>query len=364
MSVQRLSGVRVLVTRPEPAAGRLAEAFAVEGAIPVRIPAIVIAPVEDTASIERFRERLAGVAVVVFTSVNAVEGFFGFAPDVPPDGLPPVALAVGRATAEALRARRVDGVRMPAGRFDSEGLLACPELDAGRVHGRLVAIVKGEGGRGLLACGLRRRGAEVIEADVYRREAPEGLAAMLDGVREPIDVVTATSAEALDNLLGAAPWTAPWLSRRLLVTAGGRIAGIARARNLSRVAVAEGADSASIVEAAVRGMGVASGADRPGMKAETGAAGGGEVRKTMMIVNKLGLHARAAAKLVELTSRFGSGISIRREGREADAKSIMRVMMLAASKGTSIEVVARGDDAAEAVDAVERLVSGRFEEPE
>ena len=254
MSERRLSGVRVLVTRPEPAAERLAQAFAGEGAVPIRVPAIVIAPVADTASAERLRERLSGVAVAVFTSVNAVEGLFGLAPGVPPGGLPPVALAVGRATAEALRARRVAGVRTPAGRFDSEGLLACPELDAERVRGRLVAIVKGEGGRGLLACELRRRGAEVIEADVYRRQAPERLAAMLDGVREPIDVVTVTSAEALDNLLGAAPWTAPWLSRRLLVTASGRIAGIARARNLSRVTVAEGADDASIVEAAVRGL--------------------------------------------------------------------------------------------------------------
>ena len=260
MSAQRLPGVRVLVTRPEPAAGRLAEAFAGEGAIPVRVPAIVIAPVADRASAERLRERLSGVAVVVFTSVSAVEGFFDLAPDMSPDGLPPVALAVGRATAEALRVRRVDGVRTPAGRFDSEGLLACPELDAERVNGRLVAIVKGEGGRGLLAHELRRRGAEVIEADVYRREAPPQLAATLDGVRESIDVVTATSVEALDNLLGAAPWTAPWLSRRLLVTASERIAGIARARNLSRVTVAEGADSASIVEATVRGMKGAPGA--------------------------------------------------------------------------------------------------------
>ena len=254
MSAQRLSGVRVLVTRPEPGAGRLAEALAGEGAVPIRVPAIVIAPVEDTAPVERLRERLAGVAVAVFTSRNAVEGFFGRTPGAAHGGLPSVNLAVGRATAEALRARRIDGVRTPAGRFDSEGLLACPELDAGRVHGRLVAIVKGEGGRGLLAPELRRRGAEVIEADVYRRQAPERLAAMLDDVRESTDVVTATSAEALDNLLGAAPWTAPWLSRRLLVTASERIAGIARARNLPRVTAAESADSASIVEATVRGM--------------------------------------------------------------------------------------------------------------
>ena len=89
-----------------------------------------------------------------------------------------------------------------------------------------------------------------------------------------------------------------------------------------------------------------------------------EARRTLRIVNKLGLHARAAAKLIDLASGFESRIRIFRDGREADAKSIMRVMMLAASKGTSIEVVAQGADAAEAVDAIERLVAGRFDEPE
>ena len=84
----------------------------------------------------------------------------------------------------------------------------------------------------------------------------------------------------------------------------------------------------------------------------------------MEIVNKLGVHARAAAKLVDLASGFESGIRMYRDGREADAKSIMKVMTLAASKGTSIEVVAQGNDAAEAVEAIERLVAARFGEPE
>ena len=89
-----------------------------------------------------------------------------------------------------------------------------------------------------------------------------------------------------------------------------------------------------------------------------------EVRKTLEIVNKLGLHARAAAKLVDLASGFQSSIRICRDGREADAKSIMKVMMLAASKGTRVEVLAQGNDAVEAADAIERLVAGRFDEPE
>ena len=89
-----------------------------------------------------------------------------------------------------------------------------------------------------------------------------------------------------------------------------------------------------------------------------------EVRRTMTIVNKLGLHARAAAKLIDLASGFESRIRMYRDGREADAKSIMQVMMLAASKGTDLEVAAQGPDAAEAVAAIERLVVGRFGESE
>ena len=89
-----------------------------------------------------------------------------------------------------------------------------------------------------------------------------------------------------------------------------------------------------------------------------------EVCKTLEIVNKLGLHARAAAKLVDLASGFESSIRICRDGREADAKSIMKVMMLAASKGTRVEVLVQGNDAVEAADAIERLVAGRFDEPE
>ena len=89
-----------------------------------------------------------------------------------------------------------------------------------------------------------------------------------------------------------------------------------------------------------------------------------EVRRTMTVINKLGLHARAAAKLVELASGFESRIRIWRDGREADAKSIMKVMMLAASKGQRLEVVAQGDDAAQAVEAIERLVARRFDELE
>ena len=250
----RLRGVRVLVTRPVAAAGRLADAVAAEGADAVCVPAIFIAPAGDEHSAERLRARLPDVSVAVFTSVNAVDGYFALMANDAGRRLPPAVLAVGRATANALHARGVTGVDLPSGRFDSEGLLGCAQLDGRRVSGRPVAIVKGEGGRGLLARELGRRGAEVIEANVYRRVAPHWLADTLDDVRESIDVVTATSAAALENLLDAAPWTARWLSGRMVVTVSERIADIARTRNLTQVEVACGADAASIVEATVRAL--------------------------------------------------------------------------------------------------------------
>ena len=84
----------------------------------------------------------------------------------------------------------------------------------------------------------------------------------------------------------------------------------------------------------------------------------------VVIVNKLGLHARAAAKLVQLSSQFASSISLRKDGEEADAKSIMEVLMLAGSKDSRLRIVAEGHDEAEAVDELRRLIDNRFEEEE
>ena len=257
---ERLHGVRVLVTRPAPAAARLADAFAAEGAVVHRVPALAIVPVEDTKSVERLRHRLAEVSVIVFTSVNAVEGFFGLVPGAIPDRLPAAVLAVGHATAEALRIRGVADVHTPRGRSDSEGLLSLPEFEARHVAGRVVAVVKGDGGRDLLGKELVRRGAGVIEASVYRRRAPERLAEMLEAVRESVDIVTVTSAEALENLAGAAPWTA-------LVAVGPDAGHRERAGRRHRprpqpvagIAVAAGADAASIVDATVRAVAEVSG---------------------------------------------------------------------------------------------------------
>jgi phosphocarrier protein len=82
------------------------------------------------------------------------------------------------------------------------------------------------------------------------------------------------------------------------------------------------------------------------------------------IVNKLGLHARAAAKLTHLAGNYHSEIWISRSGRRVNAKSIMGVMMLAAGQGTSVLLEAEGPDAEEALAALTKLIANRFGEGE
>ena len=88
----------------------------------------------------------------------------------------------------------------------------------------------------------------------------------------------------------------------------------------------------------------------------------GSVRRTFKIVNEKGLHARASAKLVETVEQFEAEAEVSRDGISATGDSIMGLLMLAASKGTSIEVEIRGSDAEELADALQTLVAERFGE--
>ncbi|MEM7020542.1 MAG: HPr family phosphocarrier protein [Pseudomonadota bacterium] len=82
------------------------------------------------------------------------------------------------------------------------------------------------------------------------------------------------------------------------------------------------------------------------------------------IINKLGLHARAAAKLVKLASRFESDVEIQRDGRKVNGKSIMGVMLLAAAQGTSIELIISGEDETDAMQEITTLINDYFGEGE
>ncbi|HSG02258.1 MAG TPA: HPr family phosphocarrier protein [Marinobacterium sp.] len=88
------------------------------------------------------------------------------------------------------------------------------------------------------------------------------------------------------------------------------------------------------------------------------------IENNITIINKLGLHARAAAKLIGTTSAYSCDIRIEKAGREVDAKSIMAVMMLAASKGTELRITTNGEDEQAAMDALVTLINNRFDEEE
>ena len=86
------------------------------------------------------------------------------------------------------------------------------------------------------------------------------------------------------------------------------------------------------------------------------------LRERVIIPNKKGLHARASAKIVEASSRFQSDIHVIRDGVSANGRSIMGLMMLAASMGKEVEITAQGNDAAEAMKAILALVEAKFGE--
>lgn len=86
--------------------------------------------------------------------------------------------------------------------------------------------------------------------------------------------------------------------------------------------------------------------------------------RQVIINNKLGLHARAAAKFVGLASEFECEVNLQLNGRKVNGKSIMGVMMLAAGIGTELDIIADGCDEAEAIEQLERLVADRFGEAE
>ncbi len=85
-------------------------------------------------------------------------------------------------------------------------------------------------------------------------------------------------------------------------------------------------------------------------------------KKEFTILNKLGIHARPAAQFVKTANRFQADIFVEKDGEEVDGKSIMGLMMLAAGHGSVITVTTDGEDADAAIDAIEALITGKFEE--
>ncbi len=88
------------------------------------------------------------------------------------------------------------------------------------------------------------------------------------------------------------------------------------------------------------------------------------VERKVTIINKLGLHARAASKLAQLSQKFSAQVTIALEGNKADASSIMGLMLLAGGQGKQVQVIAQGEDAEQAAESICQLINEKFDEEE
>jgi len=215
-----LDGLKVLVTRPAGQATSLIETIHAQGGAAHAFPLIEIHPVEHCPET---LARIGDYELAIFVSRNAVECAWKWLSGsglVDTEGESLKFAAVGQATAEALEQHGHPADIVPTDRFDSEGLLAMPEL--GAVAGKRILIIRGQSGREKLAESLRSRGAKVDYAEVYQRLATKQ--ALTFGAND-IDVIVITSSEALVTLQQTAMDTdKPWLFDKQLLVLHERIA--------------------------------------------------------------------------------------------------------------------------------------------
>jgi uroporphyrinogen-III synthase len=237
-----LAELTVLVTRPASQAAGLCEQLQRYGAIAIAFPAVEIAPVTAEAA--------SGYDLIIFASINAVAHGVHLIEKGPMTRI----AAIGKATAAALKETSLPADIVPEAGFNSEALLAHPDLTLS--DGAKVLIVRGSGGRELMQETFTARGLVVETRDVYQRVRPSIDDATRDALEarwqsEGIDVVTATSIETLHNLIGILSEQGRALLRETtLLVASRRIADAAQAAGLNgTVIVANGADDASMIGA-------------------------------------------------------------------------------------------------------------------
>lgn len=242
----------VLVTRPAGQAVALGAGLRAAGFTPLYLPTLAIECTDTASACAALRAALP-CDLAIFISANAVRHALPVIAAAA--GLPTgcQVAAVGPASARALEAAGFSNVLMPATRFDSEGLLALPQMQ--HVAGRRVVIFRGEGGRTLLADTLAARGADVRAVACYRRVAA-GDPAPLDTwlTHNAIAALTATSRASLDGLLTLAGPAAAQLKTLPLVVLSMALAQHARHAGFSGPLMSAGEASDAGLVAAVSAL--------------------------------------------------------------------------------------------------------------
>jgi len=243
---QALNGARILVTRPAAQAENLCHLIEQHGGVPIRFPTLEIVATQPDPDL---LSQAAASDWLIFTSTNAVDfAIKAFGGKMPALRKFKVA-AVGAATACALQQAEWPVDCVPASEFNSEGLLAEPELQT--VAGMRCVIVRGVGGREKLAESLRSRGAEASYLEVYSRRQPMANSTDLrtDISQGRLDAVTITSVEALQNLLAMLDDESIVLLKSiLLIVMSERIGQAAEDFGFNQIAVSAQPTDAAILE--------------------------------------------------------------------------------------------------------------------
>ena len=240
-----LKGVGVVVTRPAHQAGHLAELIERAGGRAILFPTLEIFDVQDMSPLSGVIDRLEEYDLAIFISPNAVNKAMNQvrAKRTWPRGLR--CAAVGKGSGKALERFGAEDVLVPQGSFDSEALLALPELQD--VAGKRVVIFRGEGGRELLGDELIRRGAELTVVECYRRGKPASGDAvdllLKQWVRGEIDAITVTSGESMRNLFDlVGKLGQQWLKKTPVFVFHENIAGVARELGVEQAYVTPAGD--------------------------------------------------------------------------------------------------------------------------
>ncbi len=242
-----LSGIGVLVTRPEEQAASLCNRIVELGGNPILFPALAIAGPENPAAVASLLAGLERYQIAIFISANAVHHGLRLLPEGLPGELQ--IAAVGKGTLRALQEHGITARIVPLEQFDSEGLLAHPAL--AQSAGQRILIFRGNGGRELLRDTLLQRGAEVEYAEVYRRVRPQTDPAPLLG-RWPreIQITVVTSIEILENLAAIlGEQGMPLLQATPMVVVSERIRQRAAEMGCKQILLARRAEEEAILDA-------------------------------------------------------------------------------------------------------------------
>jgi len=196
-----LDGVNVLVTRPEQQAEALCEAIENLGGVAIRFPVIEIKQSENQQAVIKILDNISQYDIGIFISRNAVDWTMKLLVGKTSILHKLTLIAIGTSTAETLKQISSTQLITNSG-ANSEALLELVALSAEEIHGKKIIIFRGQGGRGYLATILRKRGAEVDYAEVYRRDCPEYSSDVIDELwtSDSPDIVIVTSNNGLENL--------------------------------------------------------------------------------------------------------------------------------------------------------------------